>query len=154
MRYALLLAFLFNAAIANAGGLDSAMAQSAAGMKAQGARMSIVSQNIANESSVGNDPGAEPYRRKTITFKNKKDKESGVEIVTVSKLGRDYKRPFDKTYDPNSPAADENGYVLLPNISTSIEQLDMKEAQRSYEANMAAMQTSKRMYNNTIDLLK
>jgi flagellar basal-body rod protein FlgC len=148
------LLFFMPLAIANATGLSSAMEQSAAGMKAQGMRMSIVAQNIANESSIGDTPGAQPYRRKTIAFKNKKDKKSDVELVTVSKLGRDYKNPFKATFDPTSPAADENGYVLLPNVSTAIEQVDMKEAQRSYEANMGVMQTSKRMYQDTIDLLK
>lgn len=139
---------------AKSSGLDDALIQSAAGMRTQSERMKIVSENIANQSSTGTTPGSEPYRRKTITFKNQVDKETGVEAVKVSKIGRDYKTPLRAKFDPGHPAADENGYVLTPNVDTPIEMVDMKEAQRSYEANISAMQTSKRMYMNTIELLK
>jgi flagellar basal-body rod protein FlgC len=116
--------------------------------------MKVISENIANDSSIGTTPGAEPYRRKTINFKEKLDKQSGVKLVTVNKIGRDYKTAFGAKFDPANPAADEKGYVLLPNVENPVEMLDMKEAQRSYEANLGAMQTSKKMYLNTVELLK
>jgi flagellar basal-body rod protein FlgC len=137
-----------------ASGLDDALMQSAAGMRVQSERMKVVSENIANQSSTGTTPGAEPYRRKTINFKNKVDKQTGVEMVTVNKIGRDYKTPLNAKFDPSNPAADEKGYVLTPNVDTPIEMVDMKEAQRAYEANMSAMSTSKKMYMTTIELLK
>jgi flagellar basal-body rod protein FlgC len=150
----IIISLLLQVSIAEAASLENAMEQSAAGMKTQGERMKIISENIANETSTGPTPGSEPYRRKTIYFKNKPNKATGSEIVTVNKVSRDYKTELGKKFDPANPAADDNGYVLLPNVSTPIEQLDMKEAQRSYEANLGAMSTSKRMYLSTIDLLK
>lgn len=137
-----------------AGNLDQAFAHSAAGMKTQSARMKVVAQNIANADSTGSTPGAEPYRRKTITVKSKLDPITGAQIVTVDNIGRDYESAFQARYEPNHPAANAEGYVLLPNVSTSTERLDMKESQRSYEANLSAIETTKRMYTNTIDLLR
>ena len=137
-----------------ANNLGNALSQSAAGMHSQSARMKVISQNIANANSTGSTPGAKPYRRKTITFKNVSNKETGATIVTVDKISQDYKAKFKAKFDPAHPAADEKGYVLLPNVNTSIETLDMKEAQRSYEANLGAMETSKKMIEGTIDLLR
>lgn len=152
--FAILLLLLMSVASADASGLDDAFAQSAAGMRVQGERMKIISENIANSESTGNTSAAEPYRRKTITFENKFDKKQGTNIVAVKNTGKDYKSPFEARFDPGHPAADEKGYVLLPNVKTSIEMLDMKESQRTYEANLGAIETTKRMYNNTLDLLR
>lgn len=135
-------------------GLDSAMNQSVAGMKTQGERIKVVSQNIANSSSTGTTPGAEPYRRQIIFFKNMPDKKTGDNVVQVQKITKDNKTPLGKKFDPSHPAANSEGYVLLPNVETSLENMDMKEAQRSYEANLGAVETTKRMINSTIDLLR
>ena len=145
---------LFACSAAFAGDLGDAFSHSAAGMRVQGARMKVVAQNIANADSTGSTPGADPYRRKIITFDNKYDREKGIVAVKVDNISKDYKTKFKAIYDPSHPAADENGYVLTPNVSTSIESLDMKEAERSYSANLGVIETTKRMYMQTIDLLR
>lgn len=140
--------------MAKAGGLEEAMNQSTAGMKVQGARMKVVAQNIANVSSTGQTPGAQPYRRQVILFKNKLDKKTGHNTVQVDKIKKDNKTQLNKKYDPSHPAANEEGYVLLPNVATPIENVDVKESQRAYEANLGAVETTKRMINGTIELLR
>ena len=137
-----------------AGSSDEAMIQSAAGMKAQGERMKVIAQNIANSSSTGQTPGAEPYRRKMIIFKNKTDKKTGYNVVQVEKIQNDKKAAFGKKFDPSHPAANADGYVLLPNVEPQLENVDMKEAQRGYEANLAALEMTKKIKNSTVDLLK
>jgi flagellar basal-body rod protein FlgC len=123
-------------------------------MRVQSERMKIVAQNIANSDSTPSKPGEKPYRRKIISFENKKDPITGTDIVTVKKIARDYQQAFKARYDPYHPAADADGYVLLPNIKRDIEMLDMKEAERSYQANLGTVETSKSMYLNTLDLLR
>ena len=145
---------LIASSAAVAGGLDDAMNQSTAGMKAQSERMKVVSQNIANASSTGQTPGAEPYRRKVILFKNKQDKKTGYNVVQIEKIVSDKKTPLNAKFDPSHPAANSDGYVLLPNVETSVESVDMKEAERGYQANLGAVEITKRMVNNTIDLLR
>lgn len=140
--------------ISRAGGLDDAMNQSVAGMKAQSERMKVVAQNIANSSSTGTTPGAEPYRRKLIIFNNKTDKKTGYNVVQVQQIKDDRRTPLGAKFDPSHPAANKDGYVLLPNVEISLENVDIKEAQRSYEANLGAVETTKRMTNSTIDLLR
>src|SRR4030095_9161261 len=108
---------------------------SAAGMKVQGDRLRVVAENLANADSVSEVPGGDPYRRKTISFKNALDKELGLETVHVKKVALD-QSDFRMKYDPGNPAADAKGYVKLPNVNTLIEMTDMREAQRSYEANL------------------
>lgn len=124
-----------------------------AGMKVQGDRLRVISQNIANADSTGTAPGALPYRRKTISFKNTLDREMGIEKVQVDKYGVD-KSQFNRKYDPAHPAADEEGYVLLPNVNTMVEMVDMREAQRGYEANMNVIEVSKSMLQQTLGLLR
>ncbi len=123
------------------------------GMKAQATRLRVVSENIANADSVGTKPGEAPYRRKTLSFKEQVDKATGAELVKVKKIGVD-RSDFEMRYDPNHPAADANGYVKLPNVNPLIEMMDMKEAQRGYEANLNAMQISRQMISKTVDMLK
>lgn len=137
-----------------AGGLNEAFLQSAAGMRTQSERMKVVAQNLANVSTTGQTPGAEPYRRKQIYFKNKVDKKTGLTVVQVDKIKSDRKTPLNKRFDPSHPAADQDGYVLLPNVEASLENVDMKEAERSYEANLGAIETTKKMVNSTVDLLR
>jgi flagellar basal-body rod protein FlgC len=126
---------------------------SAAGMRVQGERLRVISENIANVDSVSEVPGGDPYRRKTITFKNALDREMGVNLVKVKKVGLDPSE-FTRKYDPNNPAADRSGYVKLPNVNSLIEMNDMREAQRSYEANLKVIEVSRGMLQRTIDLLR
>ena len=133
--------------------LFKAMSISAAGMKAQGTRLRVISQNVANADSLPQDPSQSPYRRKVVTFKNELDRSTGIDTVRVDKITTD-KSDFQKKFDPNHPAADENGYVLTPNINTLVEMMDMREAQRSYEANLSVIKASKSMLQSTIDVLR
>ena len=126
---------------------------SAAGMRVQGERLRVISENIANVDSVSEVPGGDPYRRKTITFQNALDREMGVNLVKVKKVGLDPSE-FTRKYDPSNPAADKSGYVKLPNVNSLIEMNDMREAQRSYEADLNVMEATKSMLARTVDLLK
>ncbi|HJR23479.1 MAG TPA: flagellar basal body rod protein FlgC [Dongiaceae bacterium] len=126
---------------------------SAAGMRAQGQRLRVVAENLANADSVSEVPGGDPYRRKTISFKNQLDRELGMETVQVSKVGED-PSDFRMKYDPGNPAADAKGYVKLPNVNSLIEMSDMREAQRSYEANLKAIEVARSMLQRTIDLIR
>jgi flagellar basal-body rod protein FlgC len=126
---------------------------SAAGMRVQGERLRVISENIANVDSVSEVPGGDPYRRKTITFQNALDREMGVNLVKVRKVGLDPSE-FTRKYDPSNPAADKSGYVKLPNVNSLIEMNDMREAQRSYEANLKVIEVSRGMLQRTIDLLR
>ena len=125
---------------------------SAAGMKVQGDRLRVVAENLANADSVSEVPGGDPYRRKVITFKNALDKELGLETVQVSKVGVD-QSDFRMKYEPGNPAADAKGYVKLPNVDSLVEIMDMREAQRSYEADLSVMESTKQMLAKTVDLL-
>lgn len=126
---------------------------SAAGMRVQGERLRVISENIANVDSVSEVPGGDPYRRKTITFQNALDREMGVNLVKVKKVGLDPSE-FTRKYDPSNPAADKSGYVKLPNVNSLIEMNDMREAQRSYEANLKVIEVARGMLTRTIDLLR
>lgn len=126
---------------------------SAAGMRVQGQRLRVVAENLANADSVSEVPGGDPYRRKTISFKNALDRELGMETVQVSKVGVD-PSDFRMKYDPGNPAADAKGYVKLPNVNNLIEMSDMREAQRSYEANLRAIEVARTMLQRTIDLIR
>jgi flagellar basal-body rod protein FlgC len=126
---------------------------SAAGMRAQGQRLRVVAENLANADSVSEVAGGDPYRRKTISFKNQLDRELGMETVQVSKVGAD-PSDFRMKYDPGNPAADAKGYVKLPNVNSLIEMSDMREAQRSYEANLRAIEVARSMLQRTIDLIR
>jgi flagellar basal-body rod protein FlgC len=133
--------------------LISSFRISAAGMKAQGTRLRVISQNIANADSLPTEPGKDPYQRKTITFKSAVDRELGVNLIAVNKIGKD-RSDFIKRFDPNHPAADKEGYVLAPNVNKLVEMMDMREAQRSYEANLSAVKTSRSMFRKTLELLR
>jgi flagellar basal-body rod protein FlgC len=126
---------------------------SAAGMRVQGQRLRVVAENLANADSVSEVAGGDPYRRKTINFKNALDRELGMETVQVNKVGVD-PSDFRMKYDPGNPAADDKGYVKLPNVNSLIEMSDMREAQRSYEANLRAIEVARTMLQRTIDLIR
>ncbi|HEY4162187.1 MAG TPA: flagellar basal body rod protein FlgC [Dongiaceae bacterium] len=133
--------------------LMDTLAISAAGMRVQGERLRVISENMANTDSVSEVPGGDPYRRKTITFQNHLDRDLGVDLVSVSKVGTDPSE-FTTKYDPSNPAADKQGYVKLPNVNALIEMSDMREAQRSYEANLKVIQVATGMLQKTIDILR
>ncbi len=133
--------------------LVNSMHISASGMKAQGDRLRIVAQNVANIDSTGETAGSAPYRRKVVTFKNELDREIGADLVEVSKYGYD-KTDFPKKYDPGHPAADAEGYVLMPNVNPMLEMVDMREARRAYEANVNMVETSKAMLMQTVNMLR
>ncbi len=135
------------------GSILNAMDISAAGMRVQGDRIGVVSQNIANADTAANTPNSEPYRRKSVIFKNELDRATGVNKVTVDRVVEDPSNDFKLKYMPSHPGADQSGYIRLPNINTLIESMDMKEAQRSYEANMGMLKISKGMLGKTIDLI-
>lgn len=126
---------------------------SASGMKAQGTRLRVISENVANADSLPTQPGGLPYRRKVVTFRNQLDQAIGVNTVKVDRIKTDLSQ-FQQRYDPAHPAADANGYVLAPNVSTLIEMTDMREAQRSYEANLSVIKASKTMLQETIGLMR
>jgi len=123
------------------------------GMEAQSTRLRIVSENIANARTSGDTPGADPYRRKTVTFGSELDKASGTQVVSVKKLGVDRSNFVDE-YDPGNPAADEKGMVKMPNVNILIEMADMREANRTYEANLQTIKQTRDLIGATIDLLK
>jgi flagellar basal-body rod protein FlgC len=133
--------------------LQKSMRVSAAGMAAQSTRMRVIAENIANADSLGETPGAEPYRRKTISFRNILDRQLGTQAVRASRISTD-KTSFTRRYEPAHPAADAEGYVLAPNVNNLIEAMDMRQAQRSYEANINVIETSKSMISRTIDILR
>ncbi|WP_417689784.1 flagellar basal body rod protein FlgC [Roseibium sp.] len=126
---------------------------SATGLKAQNGRMRVIAENIANADSTGRTPGEDPYRRKIPTFKSHFDKEIGAQVVELGRLAED-KAPFETRYEPGHPAADADGYVKTPNVNTLIETVDMREAQRSYEANLNVIEATRRMVQRTIDILR
>ncbi|MED5395875.1 MAG: flagellar basal body rod protein FlgC [Rhodospirillales bacterium] len=126
---------------------------SGAGMKTQGARLQVIAQNVANANSLPQAEGGQPYRRQVMTFKNAFNEALGMNTVRVDKVRPD-RSEFGKRFDPNHPAADEDGYVLTPNVNMLIEMTDMREAQRSYEANLNVIKSSKAMLNSTIDVLR
>jgi len=134
--------------------LINAIGISASGMHAQGDRLRVISENIANADTAPLSPGDDPYRRKTVLFKNVLDKELGADVIKTDKISEDMTSPFRLKYMPDHPGADANGYVKLPNINTLVEVMDMREAQRSYEANLGMIETSKSMMTHTLDLLR
>lgn len=123
------------------------------GLSAQSSRLRVVSQNLANAHSTGNTAGAEPYKRKLISFTSHLDRSVGVDVVKVDKITRD-DAPFRLVHEPGHPAADANGYVKYPNINVLIEMADMREANRTYEANLQVMKQANAMIASTLDLLR
>ena len=136
-----------------AGALDDAIQTSASGMKAQSQRIKIVTENIANEDTTGLNPNEEPYRRKTIFFEEAKDSKTNAKIVKVKKISRD-NSDLKLVYLPNHPAANEDGYVKMPNVDKTLESMDLRDAQRSYEANISAIEATKQIQERTLDLMR
>jgi flagellar basal-body rod protein FlgC len=129
------------------------IAVAASGLRSQSGRMRIIAENIANSDSTAPTPGGEPYRRKIATFKNEMDKELGVPLVALGRVQND-PSDFRIKHEPGHPNADENGNVKYPNVNALVEMTDLREAQRSYEANINVISASRRMIQRTIDILK
>jgi flagellar basal-body rod protein FlgC len=133
--------------------LTKALNISAAGMDAQTMRLRVIAENLANQDTTGSAPGADAYRRQTITFENRVDASASAPTVQVKQIGQD-KTAQTLRYDPSNPAANADGYVKTPNVNSFIEVMDMREAERSYSANLSVLQATRSMLNRTIDLLK
>ncbi|MBS1167670.1 MAG: flgC 2 [Proteobacteria bacterium] len=126
---------------------------SSAGLKVQTGRMRIIAENVANADSVASTSGGDPYRRQIPTVTSKFDKELGAEMVRLGKVVPD-RTDFETKYEPNSPAADASGNVKYPNVSPLIEMVDMQSAQRTYEANLNVVSSTRSMLQKTIDILR
>ncbi|SNY94257.1 flagellar basal-body rod protein FlgC [Cohaesibacter sp. ES.047] len=125
----------------------------ASGLHAQSGRMRVISENIANAESTGRQPGADPYKRQIPTFRTSFDRELGAKTIELGRILPD-KSDFRTRYEPGHPAADEDGYVKLPNVNTLVEITDLQQAQRSYQANLNVISATRTMITKTIDILK
>lgn len=132
---------------------STSMKVAAAGLKAQSDRMKTIAENIANANSAASTPGGEPYRRKIATVTANFDRDLNAEVVKSGKPMADMSE-FRTQYDPGNPLADKQGYVKLPNVNSLVEIMDMREAQRSYEADLTVIDATKTMLSRTVDLLK
>jgi len=130
----------------------TAMTVAASGLRAQSERMNIIAENIANANSTAAVSGGDPYRRQIATIKSDFDRQLDATMVEAGKPAEDMS-DFRLQYDPGNPAADKQGYVKLPNVNTLVEIMDMREAQRSYEADLTVLDATKTMMSHTVDLL-
>ncbi len=133
--------------------LSGIMKVAASGLEAQTQRLRVVSENLANAQSTGTTPGSDPYARKTISFNSALDEAAGVQLVRVNSIGNSLE-PFRVENNPSHPAADAEGNVKLPNVRVLVELADMREANRSYEANLQVVKQVRDMVSMTIDLLR
>jgi flagellar basal-body rod protein FlgC len=131
----------------------SSLRIAATGLHAQNARMRIIAENLANADSTGKTPEEDPYRRRIPTFKAVMDSDVGGKIVEVGKIALD-QTDFLSRYEPGHPAADAKGYVRYPNVNSLIETMDMREAQRTYEANLNVVTVTRSMLGRTLDILR
>lgn len=129
------------------------MSIAASGLRAQAGRMRIISENIANADSTPSRPGDDPYRRKVPTFRSEVDRALDVQLVELDRVRTD-SSDFRIKYEPGNPAADPSGNVRYPNVNPLVELTDMREAQRSYEANINVISATRRMLQRTLDILK
>ena len=125
----------------------------ASGLEAQSRRLRVLSENLANAQATGKTPGADPYARKNISFESELDEATGTNLVKVAGIDR-HRAPFRTEHNPSHPAADANGFVKLPNVDIMVEVADMREANRSYEANLQVIKQARDMISMTIDLLR
>ena len=129
------------------------IAIAASGLRAQAGRMRVLSENIANADSTAQAPGQEPYRRRIPTFVSQLDRALDARTVALGPVRNDAAE-FQSKYQPGHPAADAAGYVKYPNVNSLVELTDMREAQRSYEANINVISATRRMVQRTLDILK
>ena len=129
------------------------LAVAAAGLKAQSGRMRIIAENIANADSAPPSAGAQPYRRKIPTFTSHLDDDTGARLVEAGRVKRD-QSAFRTKFEPGNPAANARGEVQMPNVNALIENMDLREAQRSYEANLNMVTATRKMLAQTLAILK
>ena len=129
------------------------IAVAASGLRAQAGRMRVLSENIANADSTAPRQGADPYRRKIVTFRSEVDRALDAKVVAMGRVRPDA-TDFRTKYEPGHPSADASGYVKYPNVNSMVEMADMREAQRSYEANLNVIGATRRMIQRTIDILR
>ena len=137
----------------DAGDFARSMGIATSGLRAQAGRMRVISENIANADSTAQTAGGEPYRRKVPTFVNQLDRVLDAKTLSMGGIKRD-QSDFRTKYEPSNPAADANGYVKYPNVNPLVEMTDMRDAQRSYEANLNIISATRRMIQRTLDILK
>jgi flagellar basal-body rod protein FlgC len=125
----------------------------ASGLQAQSGRMRIIAENIANADSTAQTPDGDPYRRQIPTFRASLDRETQSRTVALGPVRPD-QGEFRLRYDPSHPAANEEGYVAMPNVNRLVEAMDMRNAQRSYEANLNVVQSTRQMISRTLDILR
>jgi flagellar basal-body rod protein FlgC len=133
--------------------LQATLKIGASGLEAQSKRLRVVSENLANAQSTGRTPGANPYTRKTISFESEIDEAVGANLVKVAGIDR-HRSPYRVEHSPGHPAADANGYVKFPNVDILVEVADIREANRSFEANLHVIRQAREMIAMTIDLLR
>jgi flagellar basal-body rod protein FlgC len=133
--------------------LQASLKVGASGLEAQSKRLRVVSENLANAQSTGRTPGADPYTRKTISFETELDEATGISLVRVSGIDH-HRSPYRIEHNPGHPAADAKGFVKLPNVDIMVEIADVREANRSYEANLQVIKQAREMIAMTIDLLR
>ena len=132
--------------------ISATMKIAASGLQAQSLRVRMTAENIANANSMAAAPGGDPYQRKTIVFESRFDRTLGADLVRIKRIGVDPSE-FGKVRDPSHPAADADGYVLTPNVNPLLEMADMREATRSYDANLNLIEQARSMATNTLALL-
>lgn len=136
------------------GSMFSTLTVSGYGMRAQSERVRVIAENIANSDTAPLKPGEEPYTRQQISFKNQLDRKIGERLVKVQDVSDDTKSEHPMKYMPGHPAANEEGYVKMPNVNSLIETMDMREATRTYEANLGMFNQTREMMNRTISILQ
>jgi len=129
------------------------IAIAASGLRAQAGRMRIISENIANADSTARQPNGDPFRRKIPTFRSDFDRALDAHTIALGGIKTDTSA-FKLKYEPGHPSADANGNVKYPNVNPLVEMTDMREAQRSYEANLNVIGATRRMIQRTIEILK
>jgi flagellar basal-body rod protein FlgC len=129
------------------------MGIAASGLRAQAGRMRVISENNANADSTASTAGGNPYQRKIPTFSSEFDRELDARVLKMGRIAQD-RSDFKTKYDPSHPAADANGNVKFPNVNSLVEMTDLREAQRSYEANLNVVSATRRMIQRTLDILR
>ena len=133
--------------------LNTSMQLAFAGMTAQGKRLKVIAENLANTDSTATTPGGEPYRRKVVTFHTVLDKTLGATSVEAGRI-LSVQGKLERKFDPGNPGADAQGFVQMPNVSPVVELMDMRDAQQSYQANLNVIDAAKSMISHTLDLLR
>jgi len=140
--------------MAESGDFLKSIAIASSGLRAQAGRMRVISENIANADSTASTAGGDPYRRKVPTFSSALDRSLDARVVSLGKIRSDTSTSFRVKHEPGNPAADADGNVRYPNVNSLVEMTDMREAQRSYEANLNIISATRRMIQRTLDILK